>query len=126
MTLSSVAPLNVALQMFDCWRRRDLEGALALLSSDAVFRADCKSAPVAGVTAIRELWAGYMRVITRYECEVTTHAASGSVLFVERTEQLGLAGRELVLPIVAVFEFDEEGKVRAWRDYWDTSAAGTS
>jgi limonene-1,2-epoxide hydrolase len=121
----SVAQLDIALKMFDCWRRRDLEAALGLLSPHAVFQADCKSSPVVGREAIRKVWAGYMQVISRYECEVRTQLASERLVFVERSERLALAGRELLLPIVAVFEFNDKGQISAWRDYWDASMVGS-
>ncbi len=114
---------QIGLGLLDCWRRLDLEDALSRITDDAVFLADCKSAPVVGHEAIRKVWAGYMQAIKKYEYEVRSALASNDVVIIERLERLGLNGRELDLPIVAVFEINSAGEITAWRDYWDTSMA---
>jgi limonene-1,2-epoxide hydrolase len=112
---------QAAVGLLDCWKRLDLEDALSRISDGAVFRPDCKSDPVVGKEAIRAVWAQYMQAIQSYEYEIKSTAAEGNRVFIERDETLDLGSRELCLPIVAVLEFDQSGKITAWRDYFDTS-----
>lgn len=115
---------QIVLDFIDCWHRLDLEDALSHISPDAVFVPDLKSQPVRGSDAIRELWADYMRRIARYDADILNLAGTGNVVFVERIEHLSMPdGRSMSLPITAVFELDDAGKITAWRDYWDTSMA---
>ena len=114
---------HIALGLLDCWRRLDLEDALSRIAEDAVFQADCKSAPVVGRNAIRKVWGGYMQVIKKYEFEVRAALATDNLVMIERREVLGLNRKELDLPIVAIFEINQAGQISAWRDYWDTSMA---
>ena len=112
------------LDFIDCWRRLDLDDVMAHFATDAVYHSDLKSPPLVGVGTIRALLADHIRRIARYEAEVLKLAVAGNVVFLERIERLSMPdGRSLTLPIVAVFELDDAGKIATWRDYWDTSMA---
>jgi len=112
---------QAALGLLDCWTRLDLEDALSRITDDAVFKPDCKADTVAGKEAIRVVWSQYMQVIKTYEYDVKAIASEGGTVFVERDERLNMGEKDLFLPIVAVFEVDQNGKITAWRDYFDTS-----
>lgn len=120
----SAEPGEIVLQMIDAWRRLDLEDAVSYLAEDAVFLPEPKNDPVRGREAIRELWTYYMGLFATYACEVQNILMSDRLVFVERVERIArVDGKELMLPVAAVFELDEAGKIIAWRDYWDPSAA---
>jgi limonene-1,2-epoxide hydrolase len=115
---------QIVLDFIDCWHRLDLEDAMSRIAPDATFQPDLKSEPASGSAAIRELWADYMRRIATYDAGILNLAGDGNVVFVERIEALSMPdGRSMALPITAVFELDDAGKIAAWRDYWDTSMA---
>lgn len=46
---------------------------------------------------------------------------SGNVVMNERVDTLSMGGNEVALPVMGVFEI-EDGKIRAWRDYFDMAA----
>lgn len=50
-------------------------------------------------------------------------AASGNSVLTERIDRMiGADGSELAaLRVMGVFEFDADGKLKAWRDYFDTA-----
>lgn len=114
---------QIALGLLDCWRRLDLDDAVSRMSDDAKFTPDCKSETIVGREAIRKVWASYMQVIKKYEYEIRSMLASDNLVIIERREVLGMNGKELDLPIVAIFEINSAGQISAWRDYWDTSMA---
>lgn len=61
---------------------------------------------------------------TYYECvcEIHASAAMGRFVFTERTDHVTLhAGdRKVGSRVCAVFEFNEDGDIQGWREYWDT------
>ena len=61
---------------------------------------------------------------TYYECvcEVHASAAMGRFVFTERTDHVTLhaADRKVGSRVCAVFEFNEDGEIAGWREYWDS------
>ena len=45
-------------------------------------------------------------------------AADGNTVFAERVDRIDAGGRHVDLPVVGVFEL-QDGKIAAWRDYFD-------
>lgn len=109
---------------FDCWHRFDLEGALSMIAPDCRFRPDPNAEILTGVDAIRPKWAKYMELLRSYDCEYGPILASGTIVFCERLEIVGSSrGYEMRVPIAGVFEIDAQGRIAAWRDYYDTASA---
>ena len=50
--------------------------------------------------------------------EIVTLLSAGNVVVAERIDRTRAGERSVELPIVGVFEL-EQGKIRAWRDYFD-------
>lgn len=115
---------QIVLHFIDCWRRLNLDDVMACFAPEAEHRSDLKSQPYVGHAAIRALLADHIQRIAHYEADVLNIAVGGNVVFLERIERLTMPdGRELTLPIAAVFELNDAGLIAAWRDYWDTSMA---
>ena len=57
---------------------------------------------------------------SRFGFEVKFHriAAEGNGVLTERTDGFLIGGRWIELPVMGAFEV-EDGKIRAWRDYFD-------
>lgn len=109
---------------FDCWHRFDLAGALSFIADDCVFRPDPSADPIRGREAIAAKWGKYMELMRTYDCEYVTTLASDRIVFCERLEIVGSSrGFEMRVPIVGVFELDGQGRISAWRDYYDTTHA---
>jgi len=54
----------------------------------------------------------------RTDWEIRNLVASGDLVFCERVDRTDVGGRHVDLPLVGVFEI-ENGRIRAWRDYFD-------
>lgn len=52
------------------------------------------------------------------EFEILNISASGDVVLTERLDKFSMGGRNVELPVAGVFEV-REGKIAAWRDYFD-------
>ena len=60
---------------------------------------------------------GRRRQLRRWS-DVLAIASRGNVVFTERVDHLTVAGKEVALPVAGVFEV-RDGKIAAWRDYFD-------
>jgi len=113
------------LDLMDCWRTHDLDGLMSRIAEDAVYTPDLLSKPLRGREAIRKEWAGYMERMPYYELEVRNIMSSDRLVFLERVERFRFPeDKPMVLNIVSlvgVYEFNSEGLISAWRDYYDTS-----
>ena len=50
---------------------------------------------------------------------VVLHAAArGNLVFTERVDRFRIAGKTVELPVAGVFEI-RDGRIAAWRDYFD-------
>ena len=113
----SEAIQKTVLELMDCWRAHDLDGALSRMAEDAVFTSSPKAAALRGREAIRELWARYMQVMPSYALEVINIMSSDRVVFLERVERFRLPDDKPmvlnILPLVGVYEFNPAGKIAA-------------
>jgi limonene-1,2-epoxide hydrolase len=57
-------------------------------------------------------------MISAIRFEVHRQVATDSIVMNERTDHLTMGERSISLPVVGVFEI-ENGRIRAWRDYFD-------
>ena len=72
-------------------------------------------------TSARRERAGRLRPF-RTAVRVRTIGTFGSIVFTERIDRFIINGRPMVVPVAGLLEFDQSGKIRAWRDYYDWSA----
>ena len=64
-------------------------------------------------------------MISAIRFEVHRQVADGGLVMNERTDHITMGDRVIALPVVGVFEIDN-GRIRAWRDYFDMAQfAGT-
>jgi limonene-1,2-epoxide hydrolase len=110
------------------WERRDTSFIVDCFTDDGVYHATPLD-PIVGQAAIREF-------VTTFEgkppgrLEIRNQTASATVVLQERTDYLTMNGNPVVLPIMGTFEMSPDGRIRAWREYFDLgpvrAAYGTS
>jgi len=99
------------------WSRRDIELLLGFFTDDAVYH-NVPMAPVAGRDAIRQVFGFFVPPAERIDWEIRHIASSGALVFTERVDRFVIGGKSVELPVAGVFEI-RDGKVAAWRDYFD-------
>lgn len=99
------------------WVRRDIDELLGYLSDDAVYH-NMPIDPVRGHEAIRAMFAFFVTPSESIEFDVRHLAASGDVVLTERVDRFTMGGRAVELPVAGVFEV-ADGRITAWRDYFD-------
>ena len=95
---SDTADRNDAMvrAFLDAWERRDTEHIMSCWADDGV----------------------YHEHVPGGRLEIRHQVASDTVVINERTDRITFRGRQLVVPICAVFEI-RDGRIAAWREYFD-------
>jgi limonene-1,2-epoxide hydrolase len=94
---------------------KDLAG---YFTEDAVYH-NIPIAPVVGRAAIESTLAQFLDPATSVEFEVLAIASSGNIVLTERIDRFVLGGKSIALPVMGAFEITADGKIAAWRDYFD-------
>jgi limonene-1,2-epoxide hydrolase len=101
----------------EAFARRDVEEILGYFADDAVYH-NIPMAPAVGGDAIRAVLQLFVPASSSIEFDVLALAASGDLVFTERVDRFVMGDRTVELPVAGVFEV-RDGKIAAWRDYFD-------
>ncbi len=101
------------------WGRGDVDAIMAHFTDDAVYH-NMPMEPQVGVADIRAFITGFLGTST---IEFITHrqTVNGDVVMNERTDVFHMGDKTISLPVMGVFEL-RDGKIAAWRDYFDMGA----
>ena len=99
------------------WRRKSIDELLGFFTPDAVYH-NMPLEPLNGVDAIRSTVEAFVTPAERIEFEMLAIASTGNLVFTERVDHFTLMGKTVALPVAGVFEV-RNGKIAAWRDYFD-------
>ncbi len=102
------------------WSNRDVEEILGYFAEDAVYH-NIPMPPMQGKPAIKTLLQQIVSPTSWIEWETLNIAEAGNVVLTERVDRFEMAGNKVELPVAGVFEI-ENGKIKAWRDYFDMAA----
>jgi limonene-1,2-epoxide hydrolase len=103
------------------WASPDPEELASYFAEDAVYH-NIPMDPVRGRDAIREFIAGFVAAFDGIDFNVHRQIGDGGLVMNERTDLLRrMDGGEIPLPVMGVFEV-QNGKIAAWRDYFDMAA----
>ena len=96
----------------------NLEKILGFFSEDAIYH-NIPLEPAQGVPAIRAVLEQFISPDAKSEFEIRHIASSGNVVLTERVDHLSIQGKPVALPVMGTFEIGDDGKIHAWRDYFD-------
>ena len=111
-------PEQVVRDFCNAIPRRDTEELLGFFTPDAVYH-NIPIAPVTGHEAIRATLRYFLDQSSEAEFEVRGLASSGRTVFTERIDRFVMNGKRIELPVMGAFEVTADGKISAWRDYFD-------
>jgi limonene-1,2-epoxide hydrolase len=110
-------PIEVVRDFCDTWGTGDLDALMAFFTPDAVYH-NIPVDPVVGVDAIRATIAGFTTGVESVVFETNAIAAAGDVVLTERVDVFTFPNGRVALPVMGTFEV-KDGKIAAWRDYFD-------
>ena len=101
------------------WNACDIDAMLALCADDIVYH-NIPMEPIHTAAAMRTMVEGFLADIAA--CDWKTHAiaASGNTVLTERTDGFTFKdGRRAAIRVMGTFEIGADGRIAAWRDYFD-------
>lgn len=114
--MTEKAAIKVVTDFIESWKTVDVEHILGFLTED-VFYHNIPMEPLHGIAATRAFFQS-MGKLDSAAWEVLNIAANGNVVLTERVDTFVISGKPLSIPVMGVFEI-ENGKIKAWRDYFD-------
>ena len=117
-------PIDLVSRFCGAWTNGlGADDLASFFTDDAVYH-NIPFEPVTGRKNIAHNIASFIRPgppgIERIEFRVINIAASGPIVMTERVDIFTLAGRTFDLQVMGTFEVND-GKINAWRDYYDPS-----
>ena len=111
-------PEQIVRRFCEAAARRDVKELGGYFADDAVYH-NIPVAPVTGRDAIEATLAQFLTPATTCEFEMLAVASAGNVVLTERIDRFTIGGKSIALPVMGTFEVAPDGKIKAWRDYFD-------
>jgi limonene-1,2-epoxide hydrolase len=116
---ASTDPAEVVRSFCALWGKGDFDAVVDSFTDDANYH-NIPMDPVIGREAIRGFIDGFTGQAEAVEFQVRHLVAEGNVVLTERVDVFTMAGGKTIdLPVMGTFEVTDDGKISAWRDYFD-------
>ena len=110
---------KVVSDLFAAWSRLSIDDIMSYFAEDAVWD-NVPMTPAKGKAAIREMTNGFLKDTATFGVKVLKSAHEGNVVFNSRIDSITMKnGKKADIPVAGMFELDDAGKIRVWRDYFD-------
>lgn len=102
--------------------RPQVDKIVAMMAEDAVWQLWVPGGPeIRGRAALRREIERQMSYVTHNLCRIRNIVSSDTVVMTERDDLAVSNGTPMPHSMVAVYELDEQGLIKAWREYLDTA-----
>jgi limonene-1,2-epoxide hydrolase len=99
------------------WSRKNVDEILGYLTDDCFYH-NIPMEPCVGHAAIRKFIEPFMKEADTVQFEIKHTTSAANVVMNERVDRFVMGAKKLELPVAGVFEV-RNGKISAWRDYFD-------
>jgi limonene-1,2-epoxide hydrolase len=101
-------------------KKPDVEKILSMMSPDAEWQLWVPGGPtIRGREALRAEIHRQMQYVTNNKCNVVNVLSNDTMVMQERSDWAVMLGRPCPHQMVAVYELDEDGLIKRWREYLD-------
>jgi limonene-1,2-epoxide hydrolase len=121
-----VAQEKFIKEFCDAWgdgsleKKPNLEKILSMMSEDAEWQLWVPGGPIVrGRAALREEIQRQMRIATNNKCNIVNVLSSDTMVMQERSDTAVILGKPCPHQMVAIYELDEAGLIKRWREYLD-------
>lgn len=108
---------RVVVDFCKAWESRDQQRILDFFTEDGIYH-NMPMAPATGKDAIKGLLAMILTPAKSLTIEIRHIVAEGDVVMTERVDTFLLGDKTVALDVMGTFEL-RDGKIAAWRDYFD-------
>jgi limonene-1,2-epoxide hydrolase len=109
---------DVVRDFCQAFSRQNVEELLRFFADDAVYH-NMPVDPVQGKAAIEATLRQFVDPSGEASFEIKHLASIGGTVLTERVDRFVVNGKRVELPVMGAFEVGPDGKIRAWRDYFD-------
>jgi len=109
---------EVVRDFCQAFSRCNVEELLGFFAEDAVYH-NIPIPAVRGKAAIEATLRQFIDPSGSAEFEIKALACTAGTVLTERVDRFLLNGKKIELPVMGAFEVGPDGKIRAWRDYFD-------
>ena len=95
----------------------NVDEVMAYFTDDAVYH-NMPAQPLTGKDAIGRAIQSFLGTWSKTQWDILNIATNGDLVFTERVDRTWAGDKHVDLPIAGVFEV-RDGKIAAWRDYFD-------
>ncbi len=111
------AESDLILRMIDGFNKIDLDAIVACFADDAIYD-NVPMAAVQGTDAIRATLQGFMGAASEVQWDIVNIVADGGAVLTDRVDKFKVNDQWIELRVMGAFEV-ADGKITAWRDYFD-------
>jgi len=101
----------------NAWSTLDVDAIVSYLSDDCFYH-NIPMQPLTGHAAIREFIEPFLKDAQSAQFDIKHTTSAGNVVMNERVDTFELGPKTRSLPVAGIFEITN-GKISAWRDYFD-------
>jgi limonene-1,2-epoxide hydrolase len=110
---------KIVNDLFAAWTRLNLDEVMSYFADDAVWD-NVPMTPAKGRAAIREMTQGFMKDASAFTAKILKSVHDGNTVFNERVDTIVMKnGKKADVPVAGMFELNDAGKIKVWRDYFD-------
>src|SRR5208282_3841705 len=117
---------NFLKEFCDAWgdgsfeKKPNVEKILSMMAEDAEWQLWVPGGPtIRGRDALRQEIHRQMRFATNNKCNIVNVLSSDTMVMQERSDTAIIRGRFCPHQMVAIYELDENGLIKRWREYLD-------
>ena len=103
---------------FETWKTRDPDRLAGFFAPGASWTEPNRE-PAVGIEMVRAVLGVDTSFGRAFEFQFLTIGTVGRSVFTERIDRFVIANHAIAMPVAGVFEFDPNGRITAWRDYYD-------
>jgi limonene-1,2-epoxide hydrolase len=111
---------QVVREFCAAWALMDQQRILDAFTDDAIYH-NMPMAPAQGKDAIKGLLGFILGPASSVKFEIKHIVADGDVVLTERVDTFQMGGKTVKLDVMGAFEV-RDGKIAAWRDYFDMAS----
>jgi limonene-1,2-epoxide hydrolase len=114
------AGVKIVEEFVAAFKAQDLEAIMSFFTEDAIYH-NMPGEPATGIVAVRALIESYVPGAAAIDWEILAIAETGSTVLTERVDRFVFGETPVAVPVMGAFEI-RDGKISAWRDYFDLAS----
>ena len=103
---------------FDTWVERDPDRLTSFFAADGTW-SEANRTAAKGHDEIRPVFELQTSSGSDFSFEFKRLEVVGDTVFTERVDRFVINDTPMAVPVAGIFEFDAEGRINSWRDYYD-------